>query len=60
MTWEEWIDSEYNVDGYKITYDNINSSTGVGVYYNGNKVKKSDLIYSDMQYILSGQHSGGV
>lgn len=54
MTWEEWVDSEYNTDGYYITEDRmIRLSQYQTVVVDINNVVKSSDIILNISYIFS-------
>ena len=62
MTWEDWINSDFNTEGYKISGNNIVSSDGKKKI---SGASKGDKINSSSNYSLSnvsgggGAHSGG-
>lgn len=44
MTWDEWVSSEYNTDGFSQTEYNV-------TYYKGNPITGSDVIVDGYRYI---------
>ena len=54
MTWEEWIKSSYNVDGFIIHGTTIEKSTTVA--YNGAWVHTTDIIISGATYVYDYAH----
>ena len=53
MTWEEWINSEYNVDGIEIYNDSVFTNDGY-ISFDGKKfVKPSDLVVDGNIYVSS-------
>ena len=57
MTWAEWVDSEYNTDGYVKSADVISNGDGMFVKLNGNSIFGSDVIVEGASYEL--MRSGG-
>lgn len=51
MTWEQWINSKYNTEGYTV-YDRefIYNSDGKTVYFSGTPVRPYDLIVNGRAY----------
>lgn len=58
MTWEQWCNSDYNIDGYKVTfYNSITDDSGsLFVIYSGSQVSSSDVIVDSKIY---GTIAGG-
>ena len=54
MTWEQWVNSEYNTINFSVYGDYIIDSTGMTIaeYYNNTPLNKSDKIISEAQYTL--------
>ena len=61
MTWEEWVESDYNIDGYTIgsAFNSINSTTGKYVAYSGSHELYTATIVSGRDYTLVTSISGG-
>lgn len=67
MTWEEWVNSEYNIVGFYIDYmpwtDTyciaIGEDMGYGTVVGGDIVSKSDLISSGYEYTIYYENGGG-
>ena len=60
MTWGEWVNSEYNVDGYRIFNDMIEKSISGTPHwiFDNTYVVISDLIKSNYSYNLQGAGAG--
>lgn len=61
MTWEEWVDSEYNTGGYIVSNDTIKlngETTSDRVLLGGGIIRSSDTIIANTKYYY-GIHSGG-
>ena len=53
MTWEEWIPSEYNTEGYQIVNNYVMNSSGSSyVEINGQNPTPTDIIVLDGSYRL--------
>lgn len=56
MTWEEWVNSEYNTAGYYINNGKVipgDSGGHVDLYFDGtNPVKANDVIINDSAYYI--------
>ncbi len=56
MTWQEWLDSEYNTDRYEVytsLYGDVvigKSSDDMGIYDKAGYVKSSDTIMAQFEY----------
>ena len=50
MTWEEWINSRYNVDEYYLSNSGVCHPIGDGVGYDGVRVTPFDVIVADRFY----------
>lgn len=61
MTWQQWVASSYNTDGYYVSGTNINSKNGK-VYVDENltrPVLSTDVIISGQRYGDSGTGGSG-
>ena len=53
MTWEQWVDSEFNTEGYKILYSTIGINGSYFISTDGsNKVNYQDLIIKYTAYSI--------
>ena len=52
MTWEEWVESEYNIDEYYINNSLVFKGVRFSVRYNGISVSSTDLIVPAKSYSL--------
>jgi hypothetical protein len=54
MTWEEWVNSEYNVEGFYIDNDHITNGNYMCVFIGGSlkETNKLDLIIPNKYYYL--------
>lgn len=61
MTWQEWVESEYNTDGYVVSYSYIKTqgTAGISVQYDTVNVETTDIIIADRVYTHANNHSGG-
>lgn len=56
MTWQEWLDSEYNTNGYSVYTTSTNdtvigkSEDDMGIYDNFGYVNPSDVILAQYSY----------
>lgn len=58
MTWEDWVNSSFNTDGYNLGVSVVMfRGGGIVEYSNGDSVRPTDIITAT-NYIL-GSHSGG-
>jgi hypothetical protein len=58
MTWEEWVNSSFNTDGYNLGFSVVMfRGGGIVEYSNGDTVRPTDIIMAT-NYIL-GSHGGG-
>lgn len=53
MTWNDWVNSSYNTDGYKNTNNYLCTSSGVQVKFNNSPVPITSLITPSGNYISS-------
>lgn len=59
MTWEDWVDSEYNTDGWSNEHDNLTNRNyiwkigGRAIKYNDSFVLPTDTIYNNTNYTTS-------
>ena len=56
MTWEQWVDSEYNTDGFYISLTNIHRTE----YYYISNVTQNNTITNGTAYTLVGGGGGGI
>lgn len=54
MTWEEWISSEYNIDGYIINYNRVYTASNSTYYVDG--VSSSAVIINNHLYVSARSH----
>ena len=55
MTWEGWVESEYNTGAFYVSFTNyIGYLSGSIVVYNQDCVFKTDYIYNNFKYTVSG------
>lgn len=59
MTWEQWVNSTYNTDGFVITGQKIMRNNYVVRKNSGGDALSSDYIVSGAIYWLVSQHNGG-
>lgn len=52
MTWEEWINSEYNVDGYFVNSGYVHQSSSYRIRNNGVDVLATDTIIANNTYSM--------
>lgn len=57
MTWEEWVNSDYN-DFYVISEGNVRTKVGYYLKLNGNYVMSTDIIFNTI-YVLDNSSAGG-
>ena len=62
MTWAEWLESNYNIDNFAISGDNVSASIGTTnmvTTEDGNLVVLEDIIIADYSYDVELQGAGG-
>lgn len=59
MAWDEWIDSQYNTDGYYISLERVCDKTSKYVTYDGTAFSNHIIIEGANYYLSDGVEIGG-